>query len=126
MDTEHIAITEPVRRLEVFTGAGRRRTWRGQGKALIVAEMVPATTPSRDLSHCPNRSLTCRRRHARTAYSSYRRDLPAQYELERRRSRMHPSPSMDRGRVPVRDLAPENILNSSDSVSEYTYSTPSR
>jgi hypothetical protein len=28
MDTEHIAITEPVRRLEVFTGAGRRRTWR--------------------------------------------------------------------------------------------------
>jgi len=26
MDTEHIAITEPVRRLEVFTGAGRRRT----------------------------------------------------------------------------------------------------
>jgi hypothetical protein len=23
MDTEHIALTEPVRRLEVFTGAGR-------------------------------------------------------------------------------------------------------
>jgi len=40
MDTEHIAITEPVRRLEVFTGAGRRRTWRGEDKARIVAEIV--------------------------------------------------------------------------------------
>ena len=27
MDTDHSAITEPVRRLELFTGAGRRRTW---------------------------------------------------------------------------------------------------
>jgi transposase len=40
MDTEHIAITEPVRRLEVFTGAGRRRTWRDQDKARIVAEIA--------------------------------------------------------------------------------------
>ena len=40
MDTEHIAITEPVRRLEVFTGAGRRRTWRHEDKARIVAEIA--------------------------------------------------------------------------------------
>src|SRR6202795_3769983 len=40
MDTERIAITEPVRRLEVFTGAGRRRTWRDQDKARIVAEIA--------------------------------------------------------------------------------------
>lgn len=40
MDTEHIAITEPVRRLEVFTGAGRRRTWRHEDKARIVAEIT--------------------------------------------------------------------------------------
>ena len=40
MDTEHIAITEPVRRLEVFTGAGRRRTWRNEDKARIVAEIA--------------------------------------------------------------------------------------
>jgi hypothetical protein len=40
MDTEHGAITEPVRRLEVFTGAGRRRTWRDQDKARIVAEIA--------------------------------------------------------------------------------------
>jgi transposase len=40
MDTEHIAITEPVRRLEVFTGAGRRRKWRDEDKVRIVAEIV--------------------------------------------------------------------------------------
>ena len=40
MDTEHSAITEPVRRIEVFTGAGRRRTWSSEDKAQIVAETV--------------------------------------------------------------------------------------
>jgi transposase len=40
MDTEHSAITEPVRRLEVFTGVGRRRTWRDEDKARIVAEIA--------------------------------------------------------------------------------------
>jgi transposase len=40
MNTEHIAITEPVRRLEVFTGAGRRRKWSGEDKARIVAEIM--------------------------------------------------------------------------------------
>jgi transposase len=40
MDTVHTAITEPVRRLEVFTGTGRRRTWRDQDKARIVAEIA--------------------------------------------------------------------------------------
>ena len=40
MDTEHIAITEPVRRLEVFTGAGRRRKWSDEDKARIVTEIV--------------------------------------------------------------------------------------
>jgi transposase len=40
MDTEHSAITEPVRRIEVFTGTGRRRTWSAEDKARIVAESV--------------------------------------------------------------------------------------
>jgi transposase-like protein len=40
MDTVHSAITEPVRRLEVFTGAGRRRKWSEEDKAGIVAEIV--------------------------------------------------------------------------------------
>jgi transposase len=40
MDTDHNAIIEPVRRLEVFTGAGRRRTWCDEDKARIVAEIA--------------------------------------------------------------------------------------
>jgi transposase len=40
MDTVDDAITKPVRRLEVFTGAGRRRTWSAEDKARIVAEII--------------------------------------------------------------------------------------
>ena len=40
MDTDHSAITEPVRRIEVFTGSGRRRTWSAEDKARIVAETL--------------------------------------------------------------------------------------
>jgi transposase len=34
----HNAITEPARRLEVFTGAGRRRSFSDEDKARIVAD----------------------------------------------------------------------------------------
>jgi transposase len=37
-DTELLLKSEPVRRLEVFTGAGRRRRWSGEQKAQIIAE----------------------------------------------------------------------------------------
>jgi transposase len=40
MDTVNNAITKPVHRLEVFTGAGRRRTWSDQDKARIVTEIA--------------------------------------------------------------------------------------
>jgi len=40
MDTVHNAITEPAHRLEVFTGAGRRRSFSDEDKARIVAEIV--------------------------------------------------------------------------------------
>lgn len=40
MDTVHNAVTEPVPRLEVFTGAGRRRKWSDEDNARIVAEVV--------------------------------------------------------------------------------------
>lgn len=39
--TEHNDVSKdkaPVRRLEIFTGAGRRRTWTAEKKAAIVAE----------------------------------------------------------------------------------------
>jgi transposase len=37
---------EPVRRLEVFTGAGRRRAWSAEQKARIVAESYGSETVS--------------------------------------------------------------------------------
>ena len=40
MDTVDDAITKPVHRLEVFTGASRPRTWSDEDKARIVAEIV--------------------------------------------------------------------------------------
>jgi transposase len=39
MDTVDNAITKPARRLEVFTGAGRRRKWSNEDKVRIVAEI---------------------------------------------------------------------------------------
>ncbi|MPZ35133.1 MAG: transposase [Rhodospirillales bacterium] len=35
-----MATSEPVRRLEIFTGAGRRRSWSTEQKARIVAESL--------------------------------------------------------------------------------------
>jgi transposase len=40
MVTEHSADTKGARRIEVFTGAGRRRAWSAEEKARIVAETV--------------------------------------------------------------------------------------
>ena len=37
-DTELLHKSEPVRRVEVFTGAGRRRRWSTEQKAEIIAE----------------------------------------------------------------------------------------
>ena len=38
-----MAMSEPVRRLEPFTGAGRRRTWSQDEKAAIVSESAAST-----------------------------------------------------------------------------------
>jgi transposase len=40
--SEHKPIPEPVRRIEVFTGAGRRRSWSAAEKAAIIAESYGA------------------------------------------------------------------------------------
>jgi transposase len=40
--SEHKHMPEPVRRIEVFTGAGRRRSWSAEEKATIVAESYGA------------------------------------------------------------------------------------
>jgi len=41
-DTELLLKSEPVRRIEVFTGAGRRRAWTAAQKLRIVAESCGA------------------------------------------------------------------------------------
>jgi transposase len=40
--SEHKHMPEPVRRIEVFTGAGRRRSWPAAEKAAIIAESYGA------------------------------------------------------------------------------------
>lgn len=40
MITDIMTMTEPVRRIEVFTGSGRRRSWSADDKARIVAESL--------------------------------------------------------------------------------------
>src|SRR5215217_5391975 len=40
--SEHKPMPEPVRRIEVFTGAGRRRSWSAAEKAAIIAESYGA------------------------------------------------------------------------------------
>jgi transposase len=40
MITDIMTMTEPVRRIEVFTGSGRRRAWSVDDKARIVAESL--------------------------------------------------------------------------------------
>jgi transposase len=40
--SEHKLMPEPVRRMEVFTGAGRRRSWSAAEKAAIIAESYGA------------------------------------------------------------------------------------
>lgn len=39
-DTELTPMSEPVRRFEVFTGSGRRRSWSAEQKERIVAETL--------------------------------------------------------------------------------------
>ena len=36
--SDHKHMAEPARRIEVFTGAGRRRSWSAEEKASIIAE----------------------------------------------------------------------------------------
>jgi transposase len=40
--SEHKHMPEPVRRIEVFTGAGRRRSWSAAEKAAIIAQSYGA------------------------------------------------------------------------------------
>ena len=67
-------MSEPVRRLELFTGTGRRRTWSEAEKAAIVAE-----------SEAPHTSISAvARRHGLSASQlfTWRRQLRKQMESQ--------------------------------------------
>src|SRR3954465_5320924 len=72
--------SEPVRRLEVFTGAGRRRSWTAEQKAQIVAE-----------SHAEGATVCeVARRHALTPQQlfAWRRNAAQPDERKTRRAAM--------------------------------------
>jgi transposase len=79
MDTEHSAIREPVRQFEMFTGAGRRRTWSDEDKARIVAESLTSEASvcavARRHGLSPQQ-LFGWRRHARDAAESAKPKAP--------------------------------------------------
>jgi transposase len=67
-DTELLLKSEPVRRLEVFTGSGRRRRWTAEQKARIVAESYAGSEPVSAVARrhgLTSQQLFGWRRHAR-------------------------------------------------------------
>lgn len=64
--------SEPPRRLEVFTGAGRRRSWMAEQKAQIVAECDEAGAPMSALA----------RRHGLTPQQSFGRRRAARRQAD--------------------------------------------
>ena len=73
-DTELLLKSEPVRRVEVFTGAGRRRSWTAEGKLRIVAESYAAgetvSAVARRHGLTPQQLFTWRRLARQAALSS--------------------------------------------------------
>jgi transposase len=71
--SEHTHMPEPVRRLEVFTGAGRRRSWSAAEKTAIIAESYGAgetvCAVARRHGLTPQQLFTWRRLARQTALS---------------------------------------------------------
>ena len=82
--SEHKHMPEPVRRLEVFTGAGRRRSWSGAEKAAIVAESYGAgetvCAVARRHGLTPQQLFTWRRQARRSMLASPPMFVPAVVE----------------------------------------------
>ncbi|MGJ5182163.1 IS66-like element accessory protein TnpA [Bradyrhizobium oligotrophicum] len=82
-DTEllHKSKPEPVRRLEVFTGTGRRRVWTAEQKAQIVAESCgdgeTVTAVARRHGLTPQQLFGWRRQTSRQALRPAEHDTPA-------------------------------------------------
>jgi transposase len=82
--SEHKHMPEPVRRMEVFTGAGRRRSWSVAEKAAIVAESYGAGETvcgvARRHGLTPQQLFTWRRQARRLALSPPPMFVPAVVE----------------------------------------------
>ena len=82
--SEHKHMPEPVRRIEVFTGAGRRRSWSAMEKAAIIAESygIGETVCSVARRHglTPQQLFTWRRLARRTALAAPPMFVPAVME----------------------------------------------
>ena len=79
--SEHKHMPEPVRRMEVFTGAGRRRSWSAAEKAAIIAESYGAGETVRSVARrhglTPQQLFTWRRLARQAALSPARMFVPA-------------------------------------------------
>lgn len=82
--SEHKHMPEPVRRMEVFTGAGRRRTWSAADKAAIIAESYGAGETvcgvARRHGLTPQQLFTWRRRARQPALATPPMFVPAVVE----------------------------------------------
>ena len=80
-DTELLLKSEPVRRIEVFTGAGRRRAWTAEQKQRIVAESYGAgatvSAVARRHGMTPQQLFGWRRAAGRPAATGTREPGPA-------------------------------------------------
>jgi transposase len=85
--SEHKHMPEPVRRMEVFTGAGRRRSWSPAEKAAIVAESYGAgetvCTVARRHGLTPQQLFTWRRLARRFVLEPAPMFVPAVVEASR-------------------------------------------
>ena len=84
--SEHKHMPEPVRRIEVFTGAGRRRSWSAVEKAAIIAESYGADETvcavARRHGLTPQQLFAWRRLARQTALASPPMFVPAVVERD--------------------------------------------
>jgi transposase len=82
--SEHKHMPEPVRRMELFTGAGRRRSWSAAEKAAIIVESYgmgeTVCAVARRHGLTPQQLFTWRRLTRQTALSPPRMFVPAVVE----------------------------------------------
>ena len=100
---------EPVRRVEVFTGTGRRRRWPGEQKALIVSETYQAgetvSAVARRHGLTPQQLFTWRREAQRARTGASRMAFaPVVLEASRPRAGAAPIVQSHSGGLPVVEI----------------------